>query len=119
MTALKTIALEQGLKSTFALAALALSGQCLAHYPILDCKLGLEGEAKDSVLCKASFSDRSIAPNVLIEVYSEDDEVIASGNTDAQASYRFTKPEQGAYFIIMDAGPGHVLEISDEEVTEL
>lgn len=106
-------------KTVLAGLALASSAQCLAHYPILDCQLGLETEPEGTVVCIASFSDRSKAPNVLMEIYSEDDEVIASGQTDERATYRFIAPEGEAYFIIMDAGPGHVLEISDEEVRTL
>lgn len=84
-----------------------------AHYPILDCTT-----SSKEVTCEASFSDKSKAPGVVMEVFSEDDEVIAKGRTDDESKYKFSRPD-GVYFIIMDAGPGHVLEISDEDVQEI
>jgi len=89
-----------------------------AHYPILNCTVGNNEKAPHQVRCEASFSNRAKAPNVIMEVYSEDDEVISEGHTDNDSIYTFDRPE-GVYFIIMDAGPGHVLEISDEEVVEI
>ncbi|MEM7564037.1 MAG: hypothetical protein AAF353_13450 [Pseudomonadota bacterium] len=93
---------------------LGVSGQVFGHYPILDCNVsGADGSRQ--VICEASFSDRSKAPDVIMEVFSEDDEMIFSGRTDAASNYRFDLPD-GVFFIIMDAGPGHVLEISSDEV---
>lgn len=86
-----------------------------AHYPLLDCRFGAEDSAQ--VYCIAGFSDGSKAPNVLMEVFSEDDEVVAQGRTNDRALFDFNRPD-GAFFIIMDAGPGHVIEIPDEEVLQ-
>ncbi|USD67271.1 hypothetical protein [Vibrio sp. SCSIO 43136] len=95
--------------------ALLFTNSVWAHYPILDCKIVTDSDASEHVLCEASFSNRAKAPNVLMEVFSEDDDVLSSGLTDDDALYRFPKPE-GSYFILMDAGPGHVLEISNDDV---
>ncbi|WP_250654899.1 hypothetical protein [Alkalimarinus coralli] len=102
-------------KASFFLAMGLLSHSAFAHYPLLDCYYGSEGGLH--VYCDAGFSDRSKAPNVMMEVFSEDDEVIAQGRTDENALFDFKRPD-GAFFIIMDAGPGHVIEISDDEVRE-
>jgi len=101
-----------------AFSTLIASQQAAAHYPILDCVFTTDvASSADIVRCEASFSDRSKAPNVIMEVFSEDDEVLSKGHTDETAMYQFDRPE-GAFFVIMDAGPGHVLEISDEDVFE-
>lgn len=93
------------------LAALLLLGSAAhAHYPILNCSV-----ESGQVSCEASFSDRSKAPDVVMEVFSEDDEMLNSGRTDNASMYRFQLPD-GVFFIIMDAGPGHVLEISSDEI---
>ncbi|OUS25856.1 hypothetical protein A9Q99_20485 [Gammaproteobacteria bacterium 45_16_T64] len=97
---------------------LLMSSLSWAHYPVLNCHLSQNPTSGDTVICSASFSDKSLAPNVVIEVYSEDDEVVSQGRTNDDSSYRFNRP-QGAFFILMDAGPGHALEISNEEVTGL
>lgn len=95
--------------------AVMLCGPAYAHYPLLDCRFGAESSVQ--VYCSAGFSDGSKAPNVLMEVFSEDDEVVAQGVTSDQALFDFERPN-GAFFIIMDAGPGHVIEISDDEVLQ-
>ncbi len=84
-----------------------------AHYPILNCAVT---DDQPKVSCEASFSNQTKAPNIVMEVYSESDDLIASGTTDSEAMFYFPLP-QGNYFILMDAGPGHVLEISNDEVT--
>ncbi|GAA3925060.1 hypothetical protein [Litoribacillus peritrichatus] len=94
----------------------AVSLQARAHYPLLNCEFTEnEQSATEQVFCDAGFSDGTKAPNVVMEVFSEDDETLVSGHTDATAKFQFDRPE-GVFFIIMDAGPGHVIEISDEEV---
>lgn len=97
---------------------LTVSSVSYGHYPLLDCQYTTDQQTESEVvLCEAGFSDRSKAPNVVMEVFSEDDEVLAQGHTDDKAMYQFDRPE-GAFFVIMDAGPGHVLEISDEDIIE-
>ncbi|MCL6417567.1 hypothetical protein MIB92_18040 [Aestuariirhabdus sp. Z084] len=105
-------------KAVTALLLVMGSSNLYAHYPILDCRYEAHSNAIEMIVCEASFSDRSKAPNVLMEVISEDDEIILSGKTDEASVFRFERPE-GGFFIIMDAGPGHVLEISNEEVVEI
>ena len=95
--------------------------QAFAHYPLLNCqfvaaeKEVAEQEVVEQVSCEAGFSDGTKAPNVIMDVFSEDDETLATGHTNEKAMFQFERPD-GIFFIIMDAGPGHVIEISDEEV---
>lgn len=93
---------------------LLVSSMASAHYPILNCHVS-DASTPSQIICEAGFSDRSKAPNVLMEVFSEDDELLVKGKTSDTAMFEFERPE-GDFFIIMDAGPGHVLEISNEEV---
>ena len=93
-----------------------LSLQARAHYPLLSCEFTESDQSSAAqVFCDAGLSDGPKAPNVDMEVFSEDDETLVSGHTDDLAKFQFERPE-GIFFIIMDAGPGHVIEISDEEV---
>ncbi len=105
-------------KTIFLLIAICstlMSSLSFAHYPILTCSVQQTNEKK-VVICEASFSNRAKAPNVIMEIFSDEDEVLASGTTDDQAMYQFPLPDSD-YFILMDAGPGHVLEISNDEVS--
>ena len=99
-----------GLHGSLLLALVVLASTAHAHYPILNCTV-----VSGQVECEAGFSDRSKAPDILMEVFSEEDDILHSGRTDAASMYRFTLPE-GVFFVIMDAGPGHVLEISSDEI---
>ena len=99
-----------GLHGSLLLALAVLATTAHAHYPILNCTV-----TSGQVECEAGFSDRSKAPDVLMEVFSEEDDILHSGRTDAASMYRFALPE-GVFFVIMDAGPGHVLEISSDEI---
>lgn len=86
------------------------SSQAFAHSIFLDCK------ANDSeVECKGSFSDGSAADNLPVEVISYDDELIVQGKTDSEASFTFTSPNQD-FYILMDAGPGHVVEVDMQDI---
>jgi uncharacterized GH25 family protein len=102
---------------TISMNFLLFSGFSFAHYPILSCSV-INQDSQEQVVCEASFSNRATAPGVIMEIFSEDDEVISSGVTDNNSLYQFPLPE-GDFFILMDAGPGHVLEISNDEVTPL
>lgn len=92
--------------------SLLFSSAAFAHYPILNCQ---QPQNASEITCTAGFSDGSKAPGVLIEVISEEDEIVSTGHTNDNATYHFDRPE-GLFFIIMDAGPGHVLEITDEDI---
>ncbi|MEM7206803.1 MAG: hypothetical protein AAF434_03170 [Pseudomonadota bacterium] len=100
------------LRKCLVAAGLTLSLPVAAHTPVLNCQLD---ESASNVVCQAGFSDSSTAPNIVMEVYSEDDDMLHAGRTDESSIYTFARPD-GIFFIIMDAGPGHVIEISSDEV---
>lgn len=87
-----------------------LAGTALAHAPYFTCRLhnGL-------IECKGGFSDGSSAAGITAELLSADGKVLASTTLDAQSMARF-KPPKGDFYLLMDAGPGHVVEVDKKDV---
>ncbi|GAB2603241.1 hypothetical protein [Nitrincola alkalisediminis] len=81
-----------------------------AHSPYCQCKL--EG---DFIVCQGGFSDGSGAEGIQLDVITYDEDIILSSTLDGQSSIRFPRPE-GDFYILMDAGPGHIVEIDWPEI---
>ena len=83
-----------------------------AHSINLDCS-----QVQQEVQCTGGFSDGSGASNLPYEVISYNDDVLAQGHSSEQSTFTFPLPEQD-YYILLDAGPGHVVELDMMDVTE-
>lgn len=95
-----------GLKPLAASLLLGLfSCPAFSHSIFLNCT-----ESNEQIECIGSFSDGSEANNLPIEVISYSDELLVQGKTGANASFSVDRPNQD-YYILMDAGPGHVVEV--------
>lgn len=100
-------------KSNFllALGLLACSNFALAHNPICRCK----NIAGGMIRCVGGFSDGSGAPGVKLDVVGYDDKILLSSKLAADSSLSFKKPK-GEFYILFDAGPGHVVEVDHTAV---
>jgi len=98
--------------SVIFLSALA-SASAWAHNPVASCK----AVGADKVLCKGGFSDGSAAPGVTLDVISYDEKVLLPGKLSQDSTLEFAKPDQ-EFYILFDAGPGHVVEIDQSEITQ-
>lgn len=96
------------------LFCMALSPVALAHNPICQCEPG----AADEIVCTGGFSDGSGAPGVTLDVISYDEEVLIPGKLEDDSSFSFKRPE-GEFYILFDAGPGHVVEVDHTDITGL
>lgn len=94
-----------------ALVLLALSATpASAHSIFLDC-----ANTAGQVECKGSFSDGSSASDFPFEVISYEDELLVAGQSDGNSQFDFPLPEQD-YYILLDGGPGHVVEVDMQDV---
>ncbi|PJX26065.1 hypothetical protein CAP48_08600 [Advenella sp. S44] len=84
-----------------------------AHNPVASCK----AVGADKVLCKGGFSDGSAAPGVTLDVISYDEKVLLPGKLSEDSTLEFKKPDQ-EFYILFDAGPGHVVEIDQSEIAQ-
>lgn len=95
---------------TLALLATSAS-QVYAHNPLCLCESGDGGEIR----CKGGFSDGSGAPGVTIDVISYEEEILIPGKLGDDSSVTFERPDQ-EFYILFDAGPGHVVEVDHTEI---
>ncbi len=91
-------------------AACCLSSQVSAHSLFLNCE-----QQDENIACTGGFSDGTKANNLPVEVFSYDDELLAQGKTDDNSHYQFTRPDSD-FYILMDAGPGHVVEVDVADI---
>lgn len=87
------------------LAALA----ALAHHPFAECRQ-IDGK---TIRCTGGFDGKPI-PGLPIDVL-DDDRILIRGKLDAEASFIFEKPAV-PFYVLIDAGPGLVVEIDDDEI---
>lgn len=97
-----------------AAALLALSAlPAAAHYPFCTCA-AQAGE----ITCEGGFSDGTSAEGVTLDVISYDENVLVPAKFDASSKVQFPRPE-GEFYILFDAGPGHVVEVDWQDVEGL
>ena len=94
-----------------ALPLLALAATpALAHNPMCDCT-----ETGEQITCKGGFSDGSGAPGVTLDVIGYDETILVPGKLGADSTLTFKKPSS-EFYVLFDAGPGHVVEIDQADI---
>lgn len=83
----------------------------LAHNPICECEEVQAGEIR----CKGGFSDGSGAPGVTLDVIGYDEQILVPGKLGADSTLTFKRPD-GEFYVLFDAGPGHVVEIDHADI---
>ena len=96
-----------------AFAVMGGIGAAQAHTPLCACYDNGDG----TVLCEGGFSDGSSASGVGMFVRDGDGKVVVEGKMDENSEFEFQKPE-GAYSVLFDAGEGHEIVISGDDITE-
>ena len=97
---------------TFALPLLGcLALPALAHNPMCEC----QPAPGDQIVCTGGFSDGSGAPGVTLDVIGYDEAVLVPGKLGADSKVTFKRPE-GEFYVLFDAGPGHVVEIDHADI---
>ncbi|EKT4525030.1 hypothetical protein QEM13_004368 [Pseudomonas putida] len=94
-----------------ALPLLALAtAPALAHNPMCECT-----EAGEQITCKGGFSDGSGAPGVTLDVIGYDEQVLVGGKLGEDSTLTFKRPD-GEFYVLFDAGPGHVVEVDHADI---
>ncbi len=91
---------------------LLLANNAAAHSIFLECE-----STDNQIACRGGFSDGSAASNLPFEVISYEEETLLTGTSNDESRFSFAAP-QAEYFILLDAGPGHVVEVDMTEVVE-
>lgn len=92
---------------------LGAAGPALAHNPMCDCK-PVDGE---QIQCKGGFSDGSGAAGVTLDVIGYDESMLVKGKLGDDSTLTFKRPD-GEFYVLFDAGPGHVVEIDHTDIGE-
>lgn len=92
---------------------LGLAGPAMAHNPMWQCE-PIEGE---QIKCTGGFSDGSGAPGVTLDVIGYDETVLVPGKLGDDSTLTFKRPA-GEFYVLFDAGPGHVVEIDYADIGE-
>lgn len=87
------------------------SSTVLAHNPMCACK-EIDGE---QIRCTGGFSDGSGAPGVTLDVIGYDETILVPGKLGADSTLTFKKPGS-EFYVLFDAGPGHVVEIDQADI---
>ncbi|TLP52932.1 MULTISPECIES: hypothetical protein [Pseudomonas] len=82
----------------------------LAHNPMCDCT-----ESGDQITCKGGFSDGSGAPGVTLDVIGYDEQVLMASKLGDDSTFTFKRPD-GEFYVLFDAGPGHVVEVDHADI---
>jgi len=89
----------------------SFSSLAMAHNPLCECK-EIEGE---QIRCTGGFSDGSGAPGVTLDVIGYDESVLVPGKLGVDSTVTFKKPDS-EFYVLFDAGPGHVVEIDQADI---
>jgi len=93
------------------LLAAACSSVALAHNPMCECK-----QIDDQqIRCTGGFSDGSGAPGVTLDVVGYDESILVPGKLGSDSTVTFKRPD-AEFYVLFDAGPGHVVEIDQADI---
>ena len=88
------------------------SNLALAHNPMCECK-----QIDDQqIRCTGGFSDGSGAPGVTLDVVGYDESILVPGKLGSDSTVTFKRPD-GEFYVLFDAGPGHVVEIDQADIS--
>ncbi|WLH14351.1 hypothetical protein PSH58_08535 [Pseudomonas hefeiensis] len=99
------------LNSLALLLCAGASSNALAHNPMCECK-AIDAE---QIQCTGGFSDGSGAPGVTLDVIGYDETILVPGKLGADSTLTFKKPN-AEFYVLFDAGPGHVVEIDQADI---
>ncbi|MGG5288962.1 hypothetical protein [Pseudomonas shirazensis] len=92
---------------------LLCAGPALAHNPMCECT-PVDAE---QIKCTGGFSDGSGAPGVTLDVIGYDEQVLVGSKLGDDSTLTFKRPD-GEFYVLFDAGPGHVVEIDHADIGE-
>ena len=89
-----------------------------AHTPLCSCYEEENEDGTISIICEGGFSDGSSGAGVkMLVVEKEGRLIILKGKMNEDSEFTFKKPDV-PYIVLYDAGPGHVVEVDCENITE-
>jgi len=66
--------------------------------------------ADRQIQCKGGFGDGSGVPGVTVDVIGYDEKTLIAGKFGQDSTFTFPRPK-GEFYVLMDVGAGHTLEV--------
>lgn len=107
---MRPASLYAGIGMLFTLMACLPAQAHGVHIPVGKCWT----ESKD-IVCEGGESDGHPLDDALVEAISYDEKTLFSGKLDDQSRIRFQRPT-GPFYILIDAGPGQVIELDWKDI---
>ncbi len=89
------------------------AGPVAAHTPLCSCYDNGDG----TITCEGGFSDGSSATGMTMRVVDVSGKTVITGKMNEDSEFTCKKPD-GPYKVEFDAGPGHLIEITGEDIVE-
>lgn len=105
--------MKQLLATILVAGFLAAAGPALAHTPLFTCFDNGDG----TVTCEGGFSDGSSAAGVKVHLKDGGGNTLQETQMDEFSEVTFEKPD-GDYTVVFDAGEGHSIEVSGDDILE-
>ncbi len=101
------------MRSLMRVVFLALLASAAANHPALAHALGAECKLHgERVELEAYYDDDTPARDAKVRLLDADKKLLAEGRTDAQGRCALPAPQPGRYQVVVDAGAGHVTQLS-------
>ena len=97
--------------ATALIALIGICSQAQAHNPMCECKAIEDGQIR----CTGGLSDGSGAPGVTLDVIGYDETILVPGKLGADSTLTFKRPDS-EFYVLFDAGPGHIVEIDQADI---
>lgn len=94
-----------------AVASLTVSVSAHAHTLMCECR----EIADKQVQCTGGFAHGSGASGVTIDVMDYDEKTLVAGKFADDSTFTFKRPD-GDFYVLMDMGAGHTLEIDHSKI---
>ena len=92
---------------------LLITTVAIAHTPLCSCYDNGDG----TITCEGGFSDGSSAEGVEMKIMDKAGKIIIKGRMNEDSEFIFDKPT-GPYKVLLDAGPGHRVEMNGVDIVE-
>ncbi|HEX8592484.1 MAG TPA: hypothetical protein VF682_04255 [Pseudomonas sp.] len=88
-----------------------LGSSAHAHGLVCNCE-----ELPDRLVrCTGGFSSGDGVPNVTVDVIDYNERILIPGKFGADSTFTFKRPS-GEFYVLMDVGAGHVLEVDHQQI---